>query len=119
MNLKSRAFYVLHHTVANDQDIFCFIYYIGTIAFPISLGTSPSFNNIQLPVFVSKLKGKMFELPLVLILIFSKMIFSLIIFLLFFYFLFIRLGCCFICGFSHRNIFKVCLTIFQHDAWKG
>lgn len=84
MNLKSRAFYVLHHTVANDQDIFCFIYYIGTIAFPISLGTSPSFNNIQLPVFVSKLKGKMFELPLVLILIFSKMIFSLIIFLIFF-----------------------------------
>lgn len=84
MNLKSRAFYVLHHTVANDQDIFCFIYYIGTIAFPISLGTSPSFNNIQLPVFVSKLKGKMFELLLVLILIFSKMIFSLIIFLIFF-----------------------------------
>lgn len=84
MNLKSRAFYVLHHTVANDQDIFCFIYYIGTIAFPISLGTSPSFNNIQLPVFVSKLKGKMFELPLVLILIFPKMIFSLIIFLIFF-----------------------------------
>lgn len=84
MNLKSRAFYVLHHTVANDQDIFCFIYYIRTITFPISLGTSPSFSNIQLPVFVSKLKGKMFELPLVLILIFSKMIFSLIIFLIFF-----------------------------------